>query len=386
MKAQEAVKLAWQHHTIVPAFNIPYLPMAKPVAQAIIDEKTVAMLQVARLEWEKFESRSLEAVAEEYFKYYDPKYTLLHLDHVPVIDEDHKRVDFMPILERAVKAGYQSVMVDGSRLSLEENIATTKQVAEFAHANGIACEAELGSVMGHEGSGANMDYEEIFRTKKGFTDLNEAKRFAAETGCDWLSVAVGSIHGAIADGVRNQKKPEARLDIQHIADLSKITGIPLVLHGGSGINNQCILDGIANGIAKINVGTEIRQTYERTLAETGDVEKARAAVFLVVVIGRGHVAVGREKAAVLPAEDEAGDIRAAVGGDGKFQPLAVADLQQAHAVALAALQPDLLHAEQLGFVSVIRALIHVSSPFMPGQCPRQLWSFYTRIAGNSYLD
>ena len=60
MKAQEAVKLAWQHHTIVPAFNIPYLPMAKPVAQAIIDEKTVAMLQVARLEWEKFESRSLE--------------------------------------------------------------------------------------------------------------------------------------------------------------------------------------------------------------------------------------------------------------------------------------------------------------------------------------
>ena len=115
-------------------------------------------------------------------------------------------------------------------------------------------------------------------------------------------------------------------------------------------------------------------------------EVLEPAVFLVVVIGRGHVAVGREKAAVLPAEDEAGDIRAAVGGDGKFQPLAVADLQQAHAVALAALQPDLLHAEQLGFVSVIRALIHVSSPFMPGQCPRQLWSFYTRIAGNSYLD
>ena len=62
MKAQEAVRLAWQHHTIVPAFNIPYLPMAKPVAQAIIDEKTVAMLQVARLEWEKFESRSLEEI------------------------------------------------------------------------------------------------------------------------------------------------------------------------------------------------------------------------------------------------------------------------------------------------------------------------------------
>lgn len=101
-----------------PGIQHPLSADGKAVAQAIIDEKTVAMLQVARLEWEKFESRSLEAVAEEYFKYYDPKYTLLHLDHVPVIDEDQKRVDYMPILERAVKAGYQSVMVDGSRRAL----------------------------------------------------------------------------------------------------------------------------------------------------------------------------------------------------------------------------------------------------------------------------
>jgi hypothetical protein len=95
-------------------------------SQAIVDEKTVAMVQVARLEWEKFEAKSPEAVAEEYFKYYDPKYTLLHLDHVPVIDEDHKRVDYLPILERAAKAGYQSCMVDGSRLPLDENIAVTE--------------------------------------------------------------------------------------------------------------------------------------------------------------------------------------------------------------------------------------------------------------------
>ena len=278
MNAQQAVQAAWEHKTIVPAFNVPYLPMVRPVIQAIVDEKTVAMVQVARLEWEKFEAKSPEAVAEEYFRWYDPKYTLLHLDHVPVIDEDHKRVDYLPILERAAKAGYQSCMVDGSRLKLGENIAVTKEVASFAHARGMACEAELGSVMGHEGNGVNLDYEEVFRTKRGFTDVGEAKRFAAETGCDWLSVAVGSIHGAIAEGVRNQKKPEARLDIDHIAELSAATGIPLVLHGGSGIRNSCILDGIANGIAKINVGTEIRQTYERTLAETGDTEAARAAV------------------------------------------------------------------------------------------------------------
>lgn len=155
----------------------------------------------------------------------------------------------------------------------------TKQVADFAHANDIACEAELGSVMGHEGAGANMDYEEIFRTKKGFTDLGEAKQFAEETKCDWLSVAVGSIHGAIAEGVRNQKKPEARLDIEHIADLSKVTASRSCCTAAPASTTSAFSTALANGIAKINVGTEIRQTYERTLGETNDVEKARAAVY-----------------------------------------------------------------------------------------------------------
>lgn len=280
MKAQEAVKLALEHKTIVPAFNIPYLPMVKPVVQALVDENSIGMVQVARPEWEKFQSKSIEAVAEEYFQYCNPEHTLLHLDHVPVIDEDQQRVDYMPLLERAVKAGYQSIMVDGSRLPLEENIACTKCAVDLAHGAGIACEAELGSVMGHEGNGV-VSYEEIFRNKQGFTKLDEAERFVKETNCDWLSVAVGSIHGSIADGFRNQKKPEARLDIEHIAALRQVTGIPLVLHGGSGINNQCILDAIANGIAKINVATEIRQAYEWALEERpGDVEYAREKVYV----------------------------------------------------------------------------------------------------------
>lgn len=279
MNASETVRRALDNHTIIPAFNIPHLPMAKAVIQAVIDEDSVAMVQVARLEWEKFEAKSLEAVAEEYFRYCDPAYTLLHLDHVPVIDEDQKRVDYMPILDRAVKAGFQSLMVDGSRLSLGENITVTAEVASFAHANGVACEAELGSVMGHEGNGPSIPYEELFRTKKGFTDVAEAKRFVGETGCDWLSVAVGSIHGAIAENVRNQKKPEARLDIEHIKELREATNIPLVLHGGSGINQACILQAIAAGIAKINVGTELRQAYERAMEGQTDIEYGRAAVY-----------------------------------------------------------------------------------------------------------
>ena len=170
-------------------------------------------------------------------------------------------------------------MIDASRLDLEGNIRATREVAGLAHEAGIPCESELGAVMGHE-SGPRIPYEEIFATKKGFTDVAEAERFVRESGCDWLSVAVGSIHGAVAENLRHQKKPEARLDIEHLKRLAEATGIPLVLHGGSGINKECIREGIRAGIAKINVGTEIRQAYEKALAKDGqDIEAARQAVY-----------------------------------------------------------------------------------------------------------
>lgn len=279
INAKDAVLRAKQHGTVIPAYNIPYLPMVKPTIQAVVDENSVAMIQVARVEWEKFGSQSLEAVAEEYNKYCNPDHTLLHLDHVPVIDEDLLEVDYLPIVKRAVAVGYQSVMVDASRLDLAGNIAATKLVADIAHEAGIPCEAELGAVMGHE-SGPITPYEEIFATKKGFTDLDEAKQFIQKSGCDWLSVAVGSIHGAVAENLKFQKKPEARLDIEHIKNLYAATGVPLVLHGGSGINIECIRLGIQAGIAKINVGTEIRQAYLSTLEQSGnDIAAAQSAVY-----------------------------------------------------------------------------------------------------------
>jgi ketose-bisphosphate aldolase len=280
MNAQEVVRRAELHQTIVPAFNIPYLPMMEPVIRAIIDEDSVAMLQVARLEWEKFQSKSLEAVAEEYFKFADPSHMLLHLDHVPAIDEDEKLVDHMPIFERAVNAGYQSVMIDGSRLILEENIAVTHAVVEFTHRFGVAVEAELGAVAGHGRDGIGMSYDELFESKKGFTKTDEANRFTKESGCDWLSVAVGSVHGAVAESLKRQKKPVARLDIEQIKELKTATGgMPLVLHGGSGIQQEYILKAVEAGIAKINVATEIRQPYEFTLEETGSVARAQDAVY-----------------------------------------------------------------------------------------------------------
>lgn len=279
MDTRIIVRKALENGLVIPAFNIPHPPMLKAIVQAIVDENSVAMIQVARLEWEKFESQSLEYIAEEYAKYAVEGHTLLHLDHVPVIDEDHLEVDYMSIIKRAISAGYGSVMVDGSRLSLDGNIEATRAVADVAHAAGVPVEAELGAVMGHETEQTSIPYEEIFAKKMGFTRVDEAQKFVRESECDWLSVAVGSVHGAIADNLLDKKKPAAKLDIERITELRNALNIPLVLHGGSGIEQDYITRGIKAGIAKINVGTELRQPYERAMRERNDVEYARECVY-----------------------------------------------------------------------------------------------------------
>jgi fructose/tagatose bisphosphate aldolase len=169
-------------------------------------------------------------------------------------------------------------MVDGSRLDLEGNIQATRQVVEVAHQAGIPCEAELGAVLGHE-AGPPPPYDELFESGKGFTDVEEAGRFVAETGCDWLSVAIGNIHGAVSGVLKDQKKVEARLNLDHLEDLRQATGIPLVLHGGSGVKREYLLAAVKRGIAKVNVGTETRQTYESALADSGRVAAAQDAVY-----------------------------------------------------------------------------------------------------------
>ncbi len=262
----------------IPAFNIPYLPMLEPVVRAVIDQNSFALIETARLEWFKFEAGGPEAVAREFFRWQNPQHVRLHLDHVPVIDEDGQRIDFLATIQKAIELGYHSVMVDGSRLSLDENIATTRQVATLAHQAGIPCEAELGAVLGHE-AGPLPPYDELFASGKGFTKLDEARRFVAETGCDWLSVAIGNVHGAISEGFKDQKKIAARLNLEHLESLFLATGVPLVLHGGSGIPREYVLAAFKKGITKINIGTEIRQVYESSLKESGKVSVAQDAIY-----------------------------------------------------------------------------------------------------------
>jgi ketose-bisphosphate aldolase len=261
--------------TAIPGFNIPYLPMMEPVVRALRDTETLGLIMVARLEWEKFESGSLKAIRDEYERVKDPACTRLHLDHVPVIDEDQRRVDFEAIIAEAIDLGYESVMVDGSRLPLAENIFETRKAVEIAKKAGVPVEAELGAVMGHE-AGPLPPYDELFASGKGFTDPGEARRFVEETGVDWLSVAIGNVHGAIS-AARAEKKIEARLDIAHLKKIRAACDAPLVLHGGTGIRPEYITSSFKSGIAKINIATAIRQPYEALKDES--IEKAQEAVY-----------------------------------------------------------------------------------------------------------
>ncbi|MDD5678599.1 MAG: class II fructose-bisphosphate aldolase [Kiritimatiellae bacterium] len=274
----DIINAAWRQGLAVPAFNVPYLPMMEPVIRAVHGQDSFALVTVARLEWIKFEARGLGPVRDEFQKWRDDRHVRLHLDHVPVIDEDHKRVDYAAIIREAIALGYQSVMVDGSRLGLEENIRATREITALAHAAGIACEGELGAVLGHE-AGPLPPYEELFRSGTGFTRLEEARRFVRETGCNWLSVAIGNIHGAVSAAARDKKKTEARLNLEHLELLKQATGVPLVLHGGSGVRREDVLAAVKHGIAKINVATEIRQAYESVLKTTGRVMAAQEAVY-----------------------------------------------------------------------------------------------------------
>ncbi len=278
----EIMRRAYKNGILIPAFNVAHLPMIKPIVDTLKEMRTFALVEVARPDVERFGAKSFQSVADEYGSLADRRFSRLHLDHIPVIDEDGKKVDWIALIKMGLTLGYDSVMIDGSRLPLEENVAITREVVELSHRYGRPVEAELGAVLGHE-AGPLPPYEELFRSGRGFTDPEDAERFVRETGVDWLSVAIGNIHGAISGVAKDKKKISARLNIDHLKRINRLTKIPLVLHGGSGIPKGYVMEAVKNGITKMNIGTSIRQAYERSLLEKpDDVEAAQEEVALEV--------------------------------------------------------------------------------------------------------
>lgn len=163
----------------------------------------------------------------------------LHLDH---------GTDFDQVM-LCIRNGFTSVMIDGSRFPLEENIAFTKRVVEVAHAVGVTVEAELGKIGGTE------DHITVDEKDATFTSPEEAKRFVEETGVDYLAIAVGTAHGVY--------KGEPKLDYDRIAAIRDLVKIPLVLHGSSGVPAESLRKAISLGVCKINIDTDIRTAFAK---------------------------------------------------------------------------------------------------------------------------
>ena len=157
---------------------------------------------------------------------------------------DHSR-SFSEIME-GIKAGFTSVMIDGSSLSFEDNIELTKQVVQVAHPLDIDVEAELGFV-------GSAGREEDFRNKDLYTDPDRAREFIERTEVDSLAVAVGSAHGNYVS--------EPDLDLNRLAKINEKVNVPLVLHGGSGIPEPQLKEAVQRGINKVNIGTELNQHF-----------------------------------------------------------------------------------------------------------------------------
>ena len=150
----------------------------------------------------------------------------------------------------AIKLGFSSVMYDGAHLPFEQNIATTRRVVDIAHAFGIPVEAELGKI---PDVGETVDWADYY------TDVEEARRFVAETGIDTLAISVGIVHGVIPG------LPMQPINIQRIKDIKAATGIPLVLHGASGLTDREVQDAKAAGVHKFNADTDLRHAFRAGL-------------------------------------------------------------------------------------------------------------------------
>lgn len=224
----------------VAAFNVENMEMLQGVIEAACEQRAPVLLQTTGSTL-KYASPSLfRSMAHALTADLDIP-VALHLDHGSSVD----------ICRQAMSAGYTSVMIDGSRLPLQDNAALTAQVVALAAPLGISVEAELGTVGGKE---------DEHEADNAFTDPEVAKIFVEETGIASLAVAIGTSHGFY--------KGEPRLDFERLERIRGVTSVPLVLHGASGLSDEAVRRSVSLGICKINFATELRDVYTRAVRGT----------------------------------------------------------------------------------------------------------------------
>ena len=256
MGPREMFAAAYAGRYAVGAFNVNNMEIVQGIMRAAAEEQSPVILQVSagarKYAGQTYIMKLVEAALIE-----DPAVpVVVHLDHGPSFE----------MCKDCIDGGFTSVMIDGSHLPYEENIALTRQVVDYAHPRGVWVEAELGKLAGVE--------EHVSSAEHVYTDPDQAVDFVQRTGCDSLAVAIGTSHGAY------KFKGEAKLDFPRLEAISaKLPGYPLVLHGASsvpqefvelcnkyggqvggarGVPEDMLRKAASMGVCKINVDTDIR--------------------------------------------------------------------------------------------------------------------------------
>jgi len=257
--AKQVLVPARQKHYAVPAFNVNDLEFLRAVMDAAVRMKSPVIVQTSE-----------GAIAYAGMDYLVAMVRVAAQAKIPVVMHlDHGKD--LKVIRQAIQSGYTSVMIDGSALPYAKNVAATKKVVAWARAKRVSIEAEIGALAGIE------DFVSVADADAHLTNPQEAARFARETHCDSLAVAIGTSHGAF------KFKGNAELRIDILKKTNELVKIPLTLHGASGVPEFIVkqaekygakLDGvkgvpdshiklaIKNGITKINTDTDIRIAFD----------------------------------------------------------------------------------------------------------------------------
>lgn len=245
---KEVLKDASALNMAIGAFNAHNLEMTPAIIKAAGKQKTPVIVQTSGGTANYVGHKNFVAVCKSMAEEYGVD-VVLHLDHAQDFGE----------IRKAIRAGYSSVMFDGSSLPFKENILGTKQVVKFAKEYGVSVEAELGTVGGTE-DGIAVSQDEVF-----YTDPKNAVQFVQETGIDALAVAIGTNHG--------QYMSKTEISFTQLEQIREAVNIPLVIHGGTGVKDDDIKKVIDFGIRKFNVGTELLVGWNKTSKNSYDAHK-----------------------------------------------------------------------------------------------------------------
>lgn len=232
----EVLSKASREGYAVGAFNCNNMEIVQAIAQAAEEEKAPVIIQASQGAIRYAGLQYIVALVNRAAAEISVP-AVLHLDHGTSFEQ----------AVQCIRSGFSSIMIDGSLLPLEENIALTKKVVEVAHAVGVTVEGELGKIAGTE------DDISVSEAEAFFTDPEEAKYFVEQTGVDALAISIGTAHG--------RYRGEPQLDFERLQQIKQIITCPIVLHGSSGVADKDIQKAAGLGVSKFNIDTNIREAF-----------------------------------------------------------------------------------------------------------------------------